>query len=153
MLPQMYFEDFEVGKTYESPARTITDAHNQMFVGLTGDNHPIHYDLEYCKSRGYPEKLTHGLLNASQTAMGASTLSPQTYDCIIGFLEFSAKFLAPVFIGDTLYPKLMITELIPKRTAGVLKVRVTIHNQRDEMVLDGEHVYLVKRRPEAGEVA
>lgn len=147
MVQQLYFDDFEIGATYESPSKTITDAHNMMFAGLTGDNHPIHYDLEYCQKRGYPEKLAHGLLNASQTALGASSLAPLIHDCIIAFVEFSAKFLKPVFIGDTIYPRLTISELTPKRTSGLMKARVTIHNQRDELVLEGEHTYLLKRRP------
>ena len=145
-MKQLYFEDFRVGDSYASPSKTITDAHFLAFVGLTGDNHPIHYDLEYCKKRGFPERLAHGLLNTAQTALGASELAGQVHESMIAFLEQSSRFLQPVFVGDTLFPKLTVAELIPKNTTGILKMRTTLHNQRDEMVLEGEHVYLVKKR-------
>ncbi len=65
---------------------------------------------------------------------------------MIAFLEQSSRFLAPVYVGDTLSPLLTVSELIPKNSTGILKMRTTLHNQRDELVLEGEHVYLVKKR-------
>lgn len=145
-MKQLYFEDFTIGDSFESPSKTITNAHFMAFAGLTGDNHPIHYDLEYCRERGFPERLSHGLLNVAQTALGASELAPQVHECIIAFLQQSCKFLGPVYVGDTLHPKLTVSELIPKNTTGILKMRSTLHNQRTELVLEGEHVYLIKKR-------
>ncbi|MCZ6472955.1 MAG: MaoC/PaaZ C-terminal domain-containing protein [SAR324 cluster bacterium] len=145
-MRQLYFEDFNVGDSFASPSKTISDAHFVAFVGLTGDNHPIHYDIEYCRKRGYPERLSHGLLNVAQTALGASELAAQVHECMIAFLEQSSRFLAPVYVGDTLSPLLTVSELIPKNSTGILKMRTTLHNQRDELVLEGEHVYLVKKR-------
>ena len=147
-MKQLYFEDFSVGDSFPSPSKTITNAHFVAFVGLTGDNHPIHYDLEYCRERGFPERLSHGLLNAAQTALGASELSPQVNECMIAFLEQSSRFLGPIYVGDTIHPELTVAELIPKNTTGILKMRCTLHNQRDELVLEGEHVYLIKKRPD-----
>ncbi|MCZ6557020.1 MAG: MaoC/PaaZ C-terminal domain-containing protein [SAR324 cluster bacterium] len=145
-MRQLYFEDFTLGDSFASPSKTISDAHFVAFVGLTGDNHPIHYDIEYCRKRGYPERLSHGLLNVAQTALGASELAAQVHECMIAFLEQSSRFLAPVYVGDTLSPLLTVSELIPKNSTGILKMRTTLHNQRDELVLEGEHVYLVKKR-------
>jgi acyl dehydratase len=45
-----YFADFRLGEKFPTPAKTITDAHFLFFAGLTGDNHPIHYDDEYAKT-------------------------------------------------------------------------------------------------------
>ena len=47
---QKFFEDFAVGDRFESPGKTLTDAHFLFFAGLTGDAHPLHYDDEYVKS-------------------------------------------------------------------------------------------------------
>ena len=46
----------------------------------------------------------------------------------------------------TLYPALEITELAPQRSTGVITMRATVHNQKRELVLDGWHKYLVKKR-------
>ena len=47
---QRFFEDFKVGDGFESPSKTLTDAHFLFFSGLTGDAHPLHYDVEYAKT-------------------------------------------------------------------------------------------------------
>ncbi len=146
MIEQLYFEDFKEGDAFESPSKTISEAHFVAFVGLTGDNHPIHYDLEYCRARGYPERLSHGLLNMAQTALGASVLAARVHESMVAFLEQSSRFLGPVFVGDTIHPCLTVSVLLPKKTTGILKMRATLHNQRKELVLEGEHVYLVKKR-------
>ena len=67
-------------------------------------------------------------------------------DALLGFLEQSCRFLKPVHAGDTLYPALEITALTPQRTTGVVTVAVTMHNQRDELVLIGEQKYLLRKR-------
>ncbi len=82
MNRQRYFEDFQVGERFESSSRTLTDAHFLFFAGLTGDNHPIHYDDEYAKQTRFGRRLAHGLLLASLTAVGGSTLAPVIEDSI-----------------------------------------------------------------------
>jgi acyl dehydratase len=58
------------------------------------------------------------------------------------------RFLKPVYAGDTLYPRLMVSELKPQRTTGVLTLASTVHNQKGELVLDGVQRYLLKKRPQ-----
>lgn len=146
-LPQRYFEDFQIGERFEAPSRTLTDAHFLFFAGLTGDNHPIHYDVEYARDKTqFGKPLAHGLLLTALTALGAGALAPHVHDSIIAFLEQRARFRAPAYVGDTMYPALEVSELIAKPDRGILKLRATITNQRHELVLEGEHVYLIRRR-------
>ena len=146
MTRQRYFEDFTAGECFTAPARTLTDAHFLFFAGLTGDNHPIHYDAEYAKATPFGERLTHGLLLASLTALGATSLSAQVEESMIAFLEQSARFLRPVILGDTITPELEVAELIPKRNRGIVRFTCRLRNQRGEIVLEGTHVYLMRRR-------
>src|SRR5215831_3920006 len=69
-----YLEDFQIGETFHIPAKTMTDAHFLFFAGMTGDNHPIHYDDEYAKTTRFGKRVAHGLLLTALTAVGASTL-------------------------------------------------------------------------------
>ena len=46
----MSFEPLKVGEVFEGPSKTLTDAHFLLFSGLTGDVHPIHYDVEYARA-------------------------------------------------------------------------------------------------------
>jgi acyl dehydratase len=143
----LWFEDFAVGDRFKSPSRTLTDAHFLFFAGMTGDNHPIHYDEEYAKATRFGHRLAHGLLLASLTAVGASTLAPLIEHSIVAFVEQSTRFLAPAFVGDTLRPEHEVVALERKRSAGLVVLRVTLTNQRGETVLDGEHRYLIAYRP------
>ena len=76
----------------------------------SGDNHPIHYDREYCKAHGHRDLLAHGLQVAIQGAAGAGIFPHMIGDSLVGFLEQSSRFLKPVYCGDTLYPMLEISE-------------------------------------------
>lgn len=142
-----YFDDFEVGETFYIPSRTMTDANFLAFQAVSGDNHPIHYDREYCRRHGHDDLLAHGLQVLAQTAAGASILPHQMGEALIGFLEQSSRFLKPVYAGDTLYPSLEITELKPQNTTGVMTCAATVHNQDGVLVLDGWHKYLLRKRP------
>ena len=142
-----YFEDFTVGDTFESPSRTLTDAHYMFFAGLTGDAHPIHYDDEYAKHTRFGRRVAHGLLLASLTAVGASTLAPLLETSIVAFVEARMRFTAPAFVGDTLKPRHEVIALERKRAAGLLTLRVTLTNQAGATVVEGEHRYLIAYRP------
>jgi acyl dehydratase len=148
---QRWFDDFAVGETFESPAKTLTDAHFMFFAGMTGDAHPLHYDDEYAKKTRFGRRLAHGLLLTSLTAVGASTLAPIIEDSIVAFVEQRTNFRGPAFIGDTVKPRHEIVALERKRSAGLLTLRVTLENQRGEIILEGEHRYLIAyRRDERG---
>jgi acyl dehydratase len=143
-----YFEDFQVGEKFHSPAKTMTDAHFLFFAGMTGDNHPIHYDEEYAKTTRFGKRVAHGLLLTALTAVGASTLSSLLEGSIVAFVEQSARFLKPVLIGDTITPELEVSEVIPKTHVGLLRLTTRVKNQRGETVLEGMHAYLIKKRPQ-----
>src|SRR6266498_557319 len=121
-----YFDDFRLGERFYIPSRTMTEALFAAFQLASGDNHPIHYDRAYCGAHGHRDLLAHGLLVTAQAAAGAG--------------------LFPHVIGDSLYPMPTITELRPGRTTGVVVMRATIHNQASQLVMEGEHRYLLRRR-------
>ena len=143
---QRWFEDFRVGERYLLPSRTVNAANFVAFQLVSGDNHPIHYDVDYCRLRGLAGLLAHGLQVMCFTAAGAGQFPHEVSDSLVAFLEQSCRFLAGVIDGDTLYPALEITELAPQRSTGVITMRATVHNQKRELVLDGWHKYLVKKR-------
>jgi len=147
MLPQRWFEDFTLGESFVLPSRTMTDAVFLAFQAASGDNHPVHYDVEYCRARGMPGMLAHGFQALIQTAPGAGLFPFMVEDSLLGFIEQSSRFLKPVFAGDTLYPRLTIDELSPNRTTGVVGFTTTIHNQRRDLVLDGRQRFLIRKRP------
>lgn len=144
--PTHYFEDLELGQRFPIPSRTMTDALFAAFQLASGDNHPIHYDVEYCRRHGHPNMLAHGFQALIQTAPGAGDFPRFIGGSLVGFIEQSSKFLKPVYAGDTLYPLLEVAELTPQRTTGVVVLRSSVRNQRGETVLEGTMKFLVRRR-------
>jgi acyl dehydratase len=147
-----WFDDFQLGERFPLPSRTMTDALFAAFQVASGDNHPIHYDVEYLQKRGHPGLLAHGMQVLIQTAAGAGLFPHLVDDSLIAFTECTFKFLGPVYAGDTVYPALAVTDITPQRSTGILTMRATIHNQRRELVLDGSHTYLLRKRPADAEV-
>jgi acyl dehydratase len=148
MVPQQrWFEDFVLGERFVIPSRTQTSAVFAAFQTASGDTHPIHYDVEYCRARGMPDLLAHGFQTLVHTAPGAGLFPYLVEESMIGFLEQSSKFLKPVYAGDTIYPALEVTELVPGRSTGVVTLRSTVFNQRREQVLEGMQKFLIRRRP------
>ena len=145
---QLYLEDFTKGQTFSSPPRIITEADVLGFAALTGDAHPLHYDDEYAKTTRFGRPIVHGLHLMALTALGAAPLSEQLRESMIALLEQQASFRKPVFKNDTVRPELEIEEIEhqPGRAWGKLKIKVRLVNQRDEIVLEGRHVYRLHSR-------
>jgi len=144
LVAQKKFDELAVGDKFPIPSRTIGDANFAAFQLASGDNHPIHYDIEYCRERGHPNLLAHGFHALIQTAPGAGMFPHVIGDSLVGFLDQSSRFLKPLYAGDTVYPMLEITELVKQRSTGIITLKATIHNQRRELIMDGEQRYLVK---------
>ncbi len=147
LCEERYFEDFEMGEKFPLPSRTMTNALFAAFALASGDNHPVHYDAEYCRSRGMPNMLAHGFQTLIQTAAGAGLFPHMTEQSLIGFIEQSSRFLKPVYVDDTLYSWLEVSELRPGKSTGVLVMTSHVYNQRRERVMQGEQRYLLRRRP------
>lgn len=145
---QRWFEDFKIGERFVLPSRTMTDAIFLAFQAASGDNHPIHYNRDYCRAHGFPDMLAHGYQVAIQTVAGAGTFPFMVEESLKAFLEQSSRFLYPVVAGDTLYPALEVDELTPGNTTGVVGFRTTVHNQDGILVLEGRHRYLLRKSPE-----
>ena len=144
---QRWYEDFLLGERFVIPSRTMTEAVFAAFQTASGDTHPVHYDVEYCRARGMPNLLAHGFQTLIHTAPGAGLFPFMVEESLVGFLEQSSRFLKPVYAGDTIYPALEVTELSAGRTTGVVGLRSTVFNQRRELVLDGWQKFLIRRRP------
>jgi len=143
---QLYFDDFTLGERFRSPGRTLGDAHFLLFAGLTGDNHPIHYDEDYARHTRFGARVAHGLLVMAMSALGASAYAQRLEASMIAFVEQGCRFRKPVLLGDTVHAEFEVAGLERKGDRGVLRLRITLLNQRNEEVLEGHHVYLLRCR-------
>jgi len=150
----LYFEDYLLGYTFVTSARTITESDIVAFGTLTGDLNPMHMDAEYMKDHMFGQRIAHGMLSLSY-AVGQAYHLGFMEKTVIAFRSLEMKFVKPVYIGDTLTVELTIADLKPTERlgGGVVTTDVKIINQRGETVQKGSWVMLVMKRPveESGE--
>ncbi|GAY13612.1 MaoC family dehydratase [Mycobacterium sp. shizuoka-1] len=139
------FGQLQVGEIFRAPSRTVTDAHASAFQAVSADNHPVHYDVEWARAHGHVAPVVHGLQVLAFTAPGATLFPHIIGEVFVSFETVSCRFLAEVHSGDTLYPQLEITALTDAGDLGRVTTAATVHNQRGELVLDGQHTYLLRR--------
>jgi acyl dehydratase len=144
LVPAKRFQDLRVGEIFRAPSRTLTDAHSAAFQTVSADNHPVHYDAVWAARHGHSAPVVHGLQVLAFTAPGATMFPHYIGEVFIAFTELSCKFLKEVHSGDTLYPALEIVELSTEGSNGIVTTSVTVFNQRNELVLSGQHKYLLK---------
>ncbi|MFC5825316.1 MaoC family dehydratase [Nonomuraea insulae] len=143
---ERHFEDYEIGERRQSMGRTVTESDIVLHAGQTGDWFPHHVDAEWCATQPFGARIAHGTLIISiAVGMTAGDINPASmsygYDRI--------RFVKPVLIGDTITVTAEIVEKRPhprREDAGFVDEKVTVTNQRGEVVLTLVHLYLVTRR-------
>jgi acyl dehydratase len=144
----LYFDQFSVGDTWDSPARTITEADLVIFAGYSGDFNPVHTDEEYAKTTQFGTRIFHGP-GAFAIATGLESRLGIKEGTAIAFLGMTWTLKAPVFIGDTIRVRETVAETkasSSKPDRGIVTFDVQILNQRDESCQEGQWVVMFKRQ-------
>lgn len=143
-----YYEDFQVGDTYEHrPGRTITQTENIWFTLLTMNKHPMHFDEEFAKHSEFGKCIVASPFTvAVLVGMSVSDVSQKAI-ANLGWTDI--RMTQPVFAGDTLYS---YSEVLDKResssrpNAGIVRVKTTGTNQDGKVVCTFERTMLVAKQ-------
>jgi 3-hydroxybutyryl-CoA dehydratase len=148
----LYFEEFALGDSMTSPARTITETDIVAFAALSGDWTAIHTDAESAAKGNFGERVAHGLLGLS-IAVGLAVRLGFIEETAIAFRELEWKFSLPIKIGDTIHMRAEVIEkkAMPRLGGGLVVLDVAVLNQRSEVTQRGAWKMLVKSRPPAVE--
>lgn len=143
----MYFEDFEIGYSIQSPGRTITETDVVTFAGLSGDYNQLHTDAVYARDAQFGARVAHGLLGLS-IASGLALRLGFLEGTVEAFLSLEWKFRRPIFIGDTIHvaAEVVNTRAMRRAGGGVVDFDVAVVNQDGETVQKGQWRVLVKAR-------
>ena len=146
-MTPLYFEDFEQDREYVTRSRTITEADVVAFAGLSGDFNPLHVDEEFAKTTIFGARIAHGLLGLS-VASGLINQLGLGEGTVMAFLGLTWNFKGVIRIGDTITVRQLVADKREtlKKDRGILRMAITVLNQHGEVVQDGEHVLMVKRR-------
>ncbi len=144
----MYFDDFEIGQTFVSPRRTITDADVAAFAGVSGDFNPLHTDEEFARTTQFGGRIFHGP-GVFAVATGLESRLGIKEGTAIAFLGMTWNMRAAVKIGDTIHVSETVKELRPsssKPDRGIVTFAVEVLNQRGEVCQDGDWLVMFSRR-------
>lgn len=146
-----YFEEFEVGMSFVSPGRTVTESDIVSFAGLSGDFTQIHTDIEFSKATPVGKRVAHGLLGLA-IASGLAVRTGVLEGTVIAFREIiDWKFVKPIFIGDTVHVVQKVLEIksLPRLGGGAVNIELRLLNQDDDVVMKGIWKVLVASSPES----
>jgi len=132
-----YFEEFEVGKTYNHfPNKTITESDNNLFCLLTMNHHPLHLDVSFSNKSQYKKILVVGTYIFSLVV--GLTVRDISGKAIANLDYEKVTHNAPVFIGDTICVETEVLEKKQSRSKndrGIVYVETRAYNQKNEKVL------------------
>lgn len=146
-----YFEELVPGTVYEHrPGRTVGEADNTLFCGLTMNPQSLHLDARYAEQTEFGQRLVNSMFTLS-TLVGLSVadLTQATTVANLGFGEIG--FPAPVFHGDTLYAETEVLSARPSRSrpeAGIVVFEHRAHNQHGDLVATASRSALMRRNPD-----
>ncbi|WP_423181257.1 MaoC/PaaZ C-terminal domain-containing protein [Arthrobacter sp. NyZ413] len=143
----LFFDEFEIGQSWTSPARTITEADVVLFAGISGDFNPLHTDEEYSKRTQFGGRIFHGP-GVFAVATGLESRLGIKEGTAIAFLGMQWNLRGPVRIGDTIRVEQSVAALKPsssKPDRGVVTFDVAVLNQKDEVCQEGQWLVMFKR--------
>ena len=122
------YDDLAVGQM-ATFSRTVTGEMMEAFRRLSGDENPLHNDVEFAVERGFSGRVVYGMLTASlySALAGVYLLGKR---CLLQSVY--TDFLHPVYIGETL----TITGKIVEKHDSVRQViiKATIRNTEGKRV-------------------
>ena len=141
------FEQHEIGATYTTLGRTVSETDIVTFVNLCGFNEPIFMDMEYVaresifKHRAAPGALTFAI------SEGLIIQTGLIHGTGMAFLGGEIRVVAPVLEGDTLTVQVEVADKRETKKAGrgIVTYRHRVVNQRGELVLEARVQRMIRR--------
>jgi len=140
------FNEFNVGDTFTTASRTITEADVVNFAGLSGDFNPLHTDEEFGKSTPFKGRVAHGMLSVA-VATGLANQLGIFEGTTIALLSMTIKYKGAVKFGDTIHLELKVGEKkeTSKSDKGIVTFDTIIYNQNNDPLVEGQWVVMLTR--------
>src|SRR3954454_5712425 len=99
--------ELKIGDSF-SAERVVTDQLVRDFAELSGDHNPIHLDEEFAKTTRFGRRIAHGMLSG---AFISAVLGYEFGERKILYLSQSMRFVAPVYLDDTVTASATVTKI------------------------------------------
>lgn len=127
----------KIGDSF-STSREVTDELVRKFAEVSGDYNPIHLDEEFASKTRFGKRIAHGMLSG---AFISAILGNELKGRTVIYLSQSLKFVAPVFIDDTVTTTSTITNI--REEKGIVTFENVCTNQNGETLVKGESVIMI----------
>ncbi len=143
------YQELTVGDRFETRGRTITEADLLNFAGVSGDFNHLHTDAEAMTDSAYGERIVHGaLVFAMMTGLIWQNRDEAARSDVVAFYGVDhLRFVAPVFIDDTIHVELTVAAKEPRdhpTASGTVHYDTAVINQHDETILACEIISLLR---------
>lgn len=139
-------DSVSVGDSLTTQSRTITEADVVNYAGVSGDFNYLHTDAESMAESPFGERIAHGGLVFS--IMTGLLWQARGEDDVAAFYGVDRlRFVAPVFVGDTLRVESEVVEVEETDHPGAegkVRQQVEVLNQDDDVVLSCEALALLR---------
>lgn len=145
-----FFEDFSLGQELaHATPRTFREGDAALYVALTGSRFALQSSDHFARAVGLERAPIDDLL-VFHVVFG-KTVADISRNAVANLGYADCRFLAPVYPGDSVRATSRIIGLRENSNGktGVVHVRTTGLNQRDEPVLDYVRWVMVRKRDEA----
>lgn len=139
------WDQFHVGETTATTARTVTEPDLVSFVSWFGFVERLFMEAGYSEVEGYAGRLVPAALTFS-IAEGLTLQTGDLHGTGLAFLGADIRAVAPVYVGDTLTVKITVTEARASRTPGrgVVVTNNDVVNQTGQRVLQYRVIRMVR---------
>jgi acyl dehydratase len=124
-------------------SKTVTETDLALFAAVSGDFDPVHVDEAYARTTPFGRRIAHGALALALLSTVSALISRRARDrgsrgtsVSLGYDRI--RFLAPVFVGDTLTARYTVLELDADARRSRAKVEVV--KAGGELAVAGEHL-------------
>jgi len=140
------FDQFSLGDTFVSQARTVTETDVVNFAGLSGDFNPLHTDEQFGQNTPFGGRIAHGMLVAAM-ATGMANWTGVFEGTTIALMEQVIQYKGAVKFGDTVHLELKVAEKkeTSKADRGIVVFDANVCNQDGKAVIEGKWTLMMKR--------
>lgn len=125
-------EKIKLGETFVENIR-FTQERVNLFAECTGDNNPIHLDMEYAEKTPFKKPIVHGFFAGSVFSKVFGTQWPGE-GTIYMFQEMA--FLAPIFVEEDYIAKFEVIEVNEEKHRGLIKT--TLETKDGKIAISGQ---------------
>jgi acyl dehydratase len=143
-----YWDDLQVGDTFLTPRRTITETDLVNFCNQAWFTEELFTNAHAREGMAIQGRVVPGALVYS---FAEGLIMPSIQHTGLAFLEATLRVKGPTFVGDTLQVEVEVTEMRPtsKPGRGLIRTINRVRNQHGVVTLEYDPLRMQARRPQA----